>query len=120
MSIRAADLLPAAGQSWGSYWLVITSLGGVLLLFYLAANGQLSAWLNLFVFSQPVAVQPTGGGTATTSPVAGGASGASPHSGASTAGPAASPPAAHSGSFGQALSAGFQSLGIFLKTGRTN
>lgn len=52
------NVIPQGGQSWGNYWTLITAMAVLLFVIYIAANGQIAAWLKLFVYATPSSVQP--------------------------------------------------------------
>lgn len=65
--------LPIESTNWSSYWMFLSASILIMLLFYLAVNGQLSTWLSLFSFALPTSVTSSKG----TSPEVGGSAAAS-------------------------------------------
>ena len=55
------NVLPTQGESWSTYWTVITGMTLLMFVIFLAANGQLQAWLNLFIYSTPDVQQVSSG-----------------------------------------------------------
>lgn len=70
-----SNVLPEGGQSWGDYWTAVTGMGLLLFIIYLAANGQLQTWFNLFIFSPASSIAPQGAAAATTAAVPGATTG---------------------------------------------
>lgn len=62
----AVAAVPTTGTEgdWNAYWTLVTGMIIVLFLLYIAGNGQLTAWLQLFTYATPATPSPAGASAA--------------------------------------------------------